>query len=128
MKGWKIRGNITDFQAESLKWDSVPKKAPGVPSYYRTHFSVPPGYYENATPILRFSVKGLSRGFVWLNGHNLGRFPETTNVDGLYLPECWIKKGGNDLVVFDEEGAPLSDVRLYVETIASRRVYQVQKS
>jgi len=127
VKGWKNRGNLTGFQATLLKWDMVPKKAPGVPTYYRTHFSIPQHYYENATPILRFSVKGLSRGFIWLNGHNLGRFPETTSVDGLYLPECWIKKYENDLVVFDEEGALLNDVRLYVEVIASRRVYQAEK-
>ena len=121
--GWKMRGDVTDFNAPTLKWDKALVTAPGVPTYYRTAFTLPADYYKNATPILRFSVKGLSRGFVWLNGHNIGRYPETTDVDGLYLPECWMKQGTNNLFVLDEEGALLTPAaHPYVETIASRRV------
>ena len=70
---------------------------------------------ENATPILRRSAKGMSRGFAWLNGHNLGRYPERIQVDGLYLPECSLTPGPNDLTVLDEEGNPIAPEKLYVE-------------
>ena len=43
-------------------------------------------------------------------------------VDGLYLPECWLKNGVNSLVVFDEEGNAPSGVKLVVEAEASRTI------
>jgi beta-galactosidase len=122
VKGWKMRGGTTDQTSPSLAWTPAPATAPGVPTYYRTAFDVPKDYYTNATPILRLSAKGMSRGFAWLNGHNLGRYPEKIAIDGLYLPECWIKPGANDLVVLDEEGAAIQPEHLYVEMAASRRV------
>ena len=64
---------------------------------------------------------------MWLNGHNLGRYPEKIKAPGLYLPECWLKEGENMLVVFDEEGAPITPVKLEVETAASREVIQVSE-
>jgi beta-galactosidase len=96
--------------------------APGVPTYYHTAFIIPADYYKDATPILRLSSKGMSRGFAWLNGHNLGRYPDKIPIDGLYLPECWLKPGTNDLTVLDEEGNPITPEQLYVELPASRRV------
>jgi beta-galactosidase len=122
IKGWKMRGNVIDFGAPALLWDKLPAEAPGLPVYYRSHFKLPPGFYDHATPILRFSTKGLSRGFIWLNGHNLGRYPEVLQVDGLYLPECWIKPGDNQVVVLDEEGALPAQAGLVIEKAASRRV------
>jgi beta-galactosidase len=98
--------------------------APGVPTYYHTAFTIPADYYKDATPILRLSSKGMSRGFAWLNGHNLGRYPDKVPVDGLYLPECWLKVGTNDLTVLDEEGNAIAPEHLYVELPASRRVVQ----
>ena len=53
---------------------------------------------------------------MWLNGHNLGRYPEKIKAPGMYLPECWLNDGENTLVVFDEEGAAIEPVKLEVET------------
>ena len=64
---------------------------------------------------------------MWLNGHNLGRYPEKIKAPGLYLPECWLKDGENTLVVFDEEGASIAPVKLEVETAASREVIPVSQ-
>jgi beta-galactosidase len=64
----------------------------------------------------------MSRGFAWLNGHNLGRYPEKVPVDGLWLPECWIKPGLNELTVLDEEGNAIAPEHLWIETAASRRI------
>ena len=44
---------------------------------------------------------GLKAGHVWLNGHNLGESPQNYPI---YMPECWIKEGANDLVVLDIYG------------------------
>jgi beta-galactosidase len=119
---WKMRGNVTDRTSSALAWSPAPDTAPGVPTYYRTSFTIPDGYYKNATPILRLAAKGMSRGFAWLNGHNLGRFPDKIAIDGLYLPECWLNPGSNDLVVLDEEGNAIAPEHLWIETAASRRI------
>ncbi len=119
--GWKMRGNIGDRTSPQLAWKPAPAAAPGVPTWYHTAFTIPDGYDRNATPILRLSAKGMSRGFAWLNGHNLGRYPERIPVDGLYLPECWLTPGPNDLTILDEEGNAIAPEKLYVELPASRR-------
>ena len=50
-------------------------------------------------------TRELGKGEVWINGRPLGRFwnigPERT----LYVPAPWLKKGRNELVVFDLDGA-----------------------
>ncbi len=45
------------------------------------------------------------KGFVWVNGHALGRIWDVGPQKTLYLPGPWLKKGSNDVIVFDEEGA-----------------------
>lgn len=41
------------------------------------------------------------KGLVYVNGHALGRFWEIGPQQTLYLPGCWLKKGENEIVVFD---------------------------
>ena len=72
-------------------------------------------------------TKSLSRGTAWLNGHNLGRYPEKIRCPGMYLPECWLKDGENTLVIFDETGASPHDVKLEIEKAASREVITVSE-
>ena len=72
--------------------------------------------------MLRADFSTLTRGTMWINGHNLGRFPEKIPIKSIYLPECWLKDGVNELVVLDETGASVSDVKLLVEAAANREV------
>ena len=122
VQGWKMRGGL-DYPAADAHWDgSAGSQLEGAPAFYRTSFDAAPPAEIGPHPILRVTTTGLSRGFVWLNGHNLGRYPERIPVDGLYLPECWQKKGRNELVVFDEEGHSPAQVKIRVEQAASRVV------
>ena len=41
------------------------------------------------------------KGIVWVNGHNLGRYWEIGPQYTLYCPEPFLKKGKNEIVVFD---------------------------
>ena len=52
---------------------------------------------------------GLKAGHVWLNGHNLGESPQSYP---MYMPECWIKEGANDLVVLDIYGNKPDQLKL----------------
>jgi beta-galactosidase len=48
-------------------------------------------------------MRGWGKGTVWLNGHHLGRFWRIGPQQTLYVPAPWLKRGVNDVVVFDVE-------------------------
>ena len=52
-------------------------------------------------------------GFVVVNGHNLGRYWNRGPQQRLYCPAPWLKKGKNDILVFDMEGVSVEPVRGY---------------
>jgi hypothetical protein len=137
VKGWKMRGGAGPIDAA---WPAV--AAPnaddgehlhnllgtwgvdaGLPAFYRATF------HDKPVPgrMLRLVTKSLSRGTAWLNGHNLGRYPEKIRCPGIYLPECWLKNGENTLVIFDETGASPGEVKLEIDRAASREVITVSE-
>ena len=117
---WKMRGGVGTLDGA---WQPL-KESAGRPAFYRATFITRP----SAGRIFRATNQGLTRGTMWLNGHNLGRYPEKIKVNGLYLPECWLNDGANTLVVFDEEGAAPATVTLEVETAASREVIPLSRA
>ncbi len=46
-------------------------------------------------------MSGYEKGYVWVNGHNLGRFWDIGPQKRLYCPAPWLKKGANEIVVLD---------------------------
>lgn len=48
-----------------------------------------------------FDVAGFKKGIVWINGHNLGRYWEIGPQKRLYCPASWLKKGENEILIFD---------------------------
>ena len=64
------------------------------PSFYRGTFDLE----ETGDTFLKFPGK---HGFVWLNGFNLGRYCEEGPGDTLYIPAPLLKKGKNELIVFE---------------------------
>ena len=125
--GWRMRGGVAPVRNER-DWKPLDLgRGSGSPAYYRTTFVLPPTPVFGGRPIYRLSVQGLSRGFVFVNGHNVGRYPEksqTLNLLGAYLPECWLKEGKNTVMVFDEEGASPLRASVIAEQETSR--YQVE--
>lgn len=119
IKGWKMRGGI---QTAGQSWKKETNPTGALPALYRCTFTAAPPAATGPHPILRVDVSSLVRGTVWLNGRNLGRFPDTIPSPGIYFPECWLKNGANELIVFDEHGTAPSKVRLIVEGAASREV------
>lgn len=56
-------------------------------------------------------MRSWNRGLVWINGICLGRFWNIGPTQTMYLPGCWLKKGENELVVFDLLGVNNPQVR-----------------
>ena len=44
------------------------------------------------------------KGMVFVNGHNIGRFWNVGPQQTLFLPGCWLKKGQNEIKVYDITG------------------------
>ena len=122
VKSWALRGGIDPARATS--WIPVGDSG-GRPGYFKSTFILPARSAFGVHPVLRADTRRLTFGAAWLNGKALGRYPEKIPVNGLYLPECWLKDGENTLVVFDEQGADPRNLGLYVETMASREVLRV---
>jgi hypothetical protein len=85
------------------------------PAWFRASFNVK----ATAMPLF-FEPRGLSKGQLHLNGHNLGRYVANSR-DGqaiapqkqYYLPEAWLHTDQpNVLTVFDEHGKRPSNARL----------------
>jgi beta-galactosidase GanA len=46
-------------------------------------------------------MSNYKKGYVWVNGHNLGRYWEIGPQKRLYCPAGWLKKGQNEVIVLD---------------------------
>lgn len=118
LKGWKMKGGLEYLKAGN-DWKPVDQPSAG-PVLYRNTFRV------NKTgsashPVWRVTFEGVSHGFIWVNGYNLGRYPERIPIDGLYIPECWLNQhGDNEILIFDEYGHTPAKVKIVAEEIASR--------
>jgi beta-galactosidase len=117
--GWKMRGGVSPDK-RGRRWFTL-NAVNTVPAYYRCDFKLDQLPAPGAE--YRFHADGLSHGCVWLNGHNLGLYPEIVkNCPGLWLPSCWLKKGKNTLVVFDEHGNSPEKTSIQMEVSASRQM------
>lgn len=88
------------YELSGLKMQELPKMLPQVPCFYKGKFFVE----ELGDTFLR--VDGFEKGFVVVNGHNIGRYytsagPQKT----LYIPSCWIREGENEIFIFESDGA-----------------------
>ena len=66
------------------------------PELYKGTFTL------NETADTYLDMHGFGKGFVFLNGHNLGKYWYIGPQQTIYIPASWLKKGRNEIVVFDE--------------------------
>ncbi|MBO4954142.1 MAG: beta-galactosidase, partial [Clostridia bacterium] len=57
-------------------------------------------------------ITNLKKGVVFVNGHNLGRYWNISTQQTLYIPGCWLKKGDNEIVAVDFDGADADELIL----------------
>ena len=73
-------------------------KGQRVPGFYKASFELK----KTGDTFLNFEHFG--KGLVYVNGYGLGRIWEVGPQQTLYVPGCWLKKGKNEVVVFDVIG------------------------
>ena len=117
VRNWQMKGGVNPFDS-NLKWTKV-IGSKLFPAYFKTQFML--DEQPVAGIVYRLTTNGLSFGCVWLNGHNLGRYPELVkDCTGIWLPSCWMKKGINELIVFDEKGCTPEKLKVILDVNASR--------
>jgi beta-galactosidase len=96
LTGWEIYP-LPMLKPDQLAYSSQPCSGA---CFYRASFTL-------TTPRDTFlDTSALSKGEVWLNGRALGRFWNIGPQKTLYIPAPWLKRGRNEVVVFDLEGKP----------------------
>ena len=78
----------------------------GGPAFYR-------GTLQVDQPADTFiDMDGWTKGVVWVNGFNLGRYWERGPQGTLYVPGPLLRKGGNEVVIFEQHGTRQAAVTL----------------
>jgi beta-galactosidase len=62
-------------------------------------------FTANATTDTWLGTRSLHKGFVWVNGHALGRAWDVGPQRALYLPGPWLRQGTNEIFVLDLKAA-----------------------
>lgn len=124
LSGWKMKGG-PDIEGASASW----KILAGIdslngPQWYRSTFNQQK--IANRKLVWRVHPYGMGHGSVWINGHNLGRYPEKIGDIGMYIPEPWLKEGLNEIIIFDEDGKNPGQVKIKMETASSKITYTLQ--
>ncbi len=89
--------NMTFRKLASAK-DVKDEKGQRQPGVYRATFNLK----KTNDTFLNFETFG--KGLVYVNGVALGRIWEIGPQQTLYVPGCWLKKGQNEVIVFDVVG------------------------
>jgi beta-galactosidase len=92
-----------------MNWKTYPLQMDDVKKYTASKTTVANknGIFFSGNFILQdtgdtyFDLSNYSKGVVYINGHNLGRYWNVGPQQHLYCPAAWLKKGGNEIVVFD---------------------------
>ena len=100
IRDWTLRVlDLDPARFASLDWSSGPSSSS--PAFFR-------GAFELDAPADTFvNTTGWGKGYVWVNGHNLGRFWESRGpTHTLYVPSPFARAGSNDLVLLEMEAPP----------------------
>jgi beta-galactosidase len=95
-------------QRASLRYSTSPATGP---AFHRGTFELT----ETGDTFL--DSRGWRRGAVWINGHPLGRFWNLGPQQTLYCPGVWLRRGANEIVVFDVEADGRSPIRGLAEPV-----------
>ncbi|HNW55436.1 MAG TPA: beta-galactosidase, partial [Bacteroidales bacterium] len=73
------------------------KNTKGRPVFYQGSFTL------NKTGDTFLDMRNWGKGIVFVNGHHLGRYWSVGPQQTLYVPGVWLKKGENEIVIFEQQ-------------------------
>lgn len=81
------------------------------PAFYRYHITI-----EHCQDTY-LDMTGFGKGVVFVNQQNIGRFWERGPLLSLYIPKGYLKKGENEIIVFETEGKYRENLRFSQEHV-----------
>lgn len=96
LTGWEMYQFPFDDLSEVSAMDFRPMATATAPAVHRGTFELA----ETGDTFL--DLRGWGKGIVIVNGHNLGRYWYIGPQQTLYCPGVWLKKGCNEIVVFEQ--------------------------
>ncbi len=91
---WDVHGlPMAEDDLRLLKFGGRPADRPA--NFFRGGFEL------QETGDTYLDMTGWKKGVVWVNGHNLGRYWEIGPQKRLYCPAPFLKRGRNEVIVFD---------------------------
>jgi beta-galactosidase len=94
LKDWKMNGFPFNDLKGFVYHKSVSKTTAPV---------VRKGYFElSEVGDTYLDMRKWGKGHVWLNGINLGRYWDIGPIQTIYVPAVWLKKGRNEIEVFEQ--------------------------
>lgn len=116
---WRMKGGQENLPATTSFKAIMGENIHGGPAFYKNIFTISnPASLANT--MWRISFEGLGHGSVFINEHNIGRYPEKIPVQSMYIPECWLHAGENKVIIYDEDGNNPYKVKIRAESKASR--------
>ena len=116
-EGWTPVALKTDGELLRKGNNIQPKgERDGLLTWYRVHFRLPAQTAGVWIP-WRAVISASGSGYMWLNGHNIGRHWEEGPQREFFLPECWLNFGGQNTLVLglrqsETHGAILEGVEI----------------
>jgi beta-galactosidase len=99
------------------KWKYSTKAVkPGQAGLYKGTFTVK-GVADTYLDMRKFG-----KGFVFLNGHNLGKYWQNGPQQTIYVPSVWLKEGENEIAVFDELKSNHITISTLTEPILNQKI------
>lgn len=105
---------INDFEITGdWKMYKLPfSKAPDLPKSSANNIQGLPVFYGGIFNVEKpgdtfLDLREWGKGIIFVNGHHLGRYWKIGPQQTLYVPGCWLKKGKNEIVIFEQQNDEL---------------------
>jgi beta-galactosidase len=93
---------LTGWEMFKLPFDSPPRLKTSSLRADRAPFVVRGSFALSEVGDTFLDLRGWGKGIVFINGHNLGRYWHIGPQQTLYCPGIWLKKGKNDIEIFEQ--------------------------
>ena len=92
------------WQMQGMPLETKPNLSAFAPSYTKGH----PVFYQGSFKLKKtgdtfLDMSNWGKGIVYVNGHHLGRYWSVGPQQTLYVPGVWLKKGKNEVVIFEQQ-------------------------
>jgi len=97
LEHWSMYPLPIDDPSTMVKTAKPSNHASDAPTFYQASFNL------HTIGDTFLSTPGWTKGMVWVNGNNLGRYWMIGPQQQLYVPGCWLKKGTNEIIILELE-------------------------